>query len=80
MTLAQAPRGVPLKLVDILGGEGVRRRLLALGFHKGDILELDSQGILRGPILVRNITSDTTVALGWGIASKILVEVADGEK
>jgi Fe2+ transport system protein FeoA len=27
------------------GGEGVRRRLMALGFHKGDIVELDGPAI-----------------------------------
>ena len=55
-------------------GESVRRRLMALGFHKGDVVELDGQAILRGPLLVRNCTSDTTVALGRGVAQKVLVE------
>jgi Fe2+ transport system protein FeoA len=49
---------------------------MALGFHKGDVIELDGQAILRGPLLVRNCTSDTTVALGRGVAQKVLVEPA----
>jgi len=77
ISLTNAPQDTPLRLVAILGGEGVRRRLLALGFHKDDSIELDSQSILRGPVLVRNLTSDTTVALGRGIAQKILVEIID---
>lgn len=80
ISLINAPQNTPLRLVALLGGEGVRRRLFALGFHKDDIIELDSQGIFRGPLLVRNLTSDTTVALGRGIAQKILVEVVDDKK
>ncbi|MEW5900521.1 MAG: FeoA family protein [Acidobacteriota bacterium] len=79
MTLIQAPRGRPLRIIDISGGEGVRRRLFALGFHKEDLVEVNSQGILRGPLLVRNLTCDTSVALGRGVAQKILVETVSYE-
>lgn len=76
MTLLDAPANTSLRIVDLAGGEGVRRRLMALGFHKGDIVALDGRAILRGPLLVRNCTSDTTVALGRGVAQKVLVEPA----
>ena len=36
MNLVNAPHNTPLRIVDLAGGEGVRRRLMALGFHKGD--------------------------------------------
>ncbi len=74
MTLIEAPLNRPLRIVNLAGGEGVRRRLMALGFHKNDIIELDGQAILRGPLLVRNVTTDTKVALGRGVAQKVLVE------
>ncbi|MDH4219394.1 MAG: FeoA domain-containing protein [Candidatus Aminicenantes bacterium] len=77
ISLTQAPYNKQLRIVDIQGGHGVRRRLLSLGFHKNHIIELDSRSILRGPILVRDLTSDTSVALGRGIAQKILVEIVD---
>lgn len=77
ISLAQAPPDTPLRIVDILGGHGVRRRLFTLGFHKNDLIELDSQSILRGPVLVRNLSTDTSIALGRGIAQKIIVEIAD---
>lgn len=48
-----------------------------MGFHKGDTIELDSRGIFHGPVLIRNLTSDTSVALGRGIARSIIVEVID---
>jgi Fe2+ transport system protein FeoA len=76
MNLLDAPPNKPLRIIDLCGGESVRRRLMALGFHKGDVIELDGQAILRGPLLVRNCTSDTTVALGRGVAQKVLVEPA----
>ncbi len=77
ISLAQAPPDTPLKIREILGGHGIRRKLFALGFHKNDLIELDSQSIFRGPILVRNLTSDTSVALGRGIAQRIIVEIVN---
>ncbi len=79
ISLAQAPRGRKLRIVAIEGGEGIRRKLFALGFHKDDLLEVNAQGILRGPLLVRNLTADTSVALGRGIVSRILVDVVPNE-
>lgn len=75
INLTQAPYDKQLRIMHILGGHGVRRRLLSLGFHKNHIIELDSRSILRGPILVRDLTSDTSIALGRGIAQKIMVEI-----
>lgn len=80
ISLINAPPDKSLKIISFLGGHGVRRRLLALGFHKGDIIELDSRSILRGPVLVHDLTSDTSVALGRGIAQKIMVEIIDERK
>jgi Fe2+ transport system protein FeoA len=74
MDLSDAPRGTPLRIIDLCGGESVRRRLMALGFHKGDVVELDGQAILHGPVLIRSCRSDTTVALGRSVAQKVLVE------
>ena len=80
ISLINAPRDKQLKIVEFEGGHGVRRRLLSLGFHKNDVIELDSRSILGGPILVRDLTSDTSVALGRGIARKIMVEIIDKRK
>jgi Fe2+ transport system protein FeoA len=77
MTLIDAPKGKTLKIVNIDGGDGVRRKLMSLGFHKNDLIELNSQAILRGPVIVRNLSSDARVALGRGVAQKIVVSIAD---
>ncbi len=79
MNLYQAPRNTKLRIVSVLGGEGLRRRLFALGFHQNDLIEVDSQAILKGPLLVKNVASDMSVAIGRGIALKILVELVPDE-
>ncbi len=63
--------------MGVSGGHGVRRRLLSLGLHKNDIIELDSQGVFGGAVLIKDLSSDTSVALGRGVASKIMVEIVD---
>jgi Fe2+ transport system protein FeoA len=77
ISLTQAPCDKQLRIVDIRGGHGIRRRLLSLGFYKNHFIELDSRSILGGPLLVRDLTSDTSVALGRGIARNIMVEIVD---
>lgn len=79
ISLIEAPRNKRLRIFDVRGGHGIRRRLLSLGFHKNDEIMLDSRTIMRGPILIKNLTSDTAVALGRGIAQKIMVDIIDGE-
>ncbi|MGB9893479.1 MAG: FeoA family protein [Candidatus Saccharicenans sp.] len=73
-SLLEILQGQKFRIVEIRGGPGLHRRLLALGFHRGDIITLDGQALMAGPVLVRNLTTDTRVALGRGIAQKILVE------
>lgn len=75
-TLLEVPEGQIYKIVEIKGGPGLHRRLLSLGFHRGDLITVDGQAIMRGPVLVRNMTTETRVALGRGIAQKILVQPA----
>jgi len=77
ISLIEAPRDKKVTIVRIEGGHGVRRRLLSLGFHKDDVLELDQKSILGGPVLIKNLTSDNSVALGRGIAKKVVVEIVE---
>lgn len=59
-------------IVEVDGGRGLTRRLMELGFVRGAKVK-----VLRshspGPILVE--VSGSRVALGKGVASKILVEL-----
>ncbi len=81
LPLVDAPLNLPLELVEITGGLTVKKRLLSMGFNRGDLIELDVQAIMNGPLVVRNIRLGTRVALGRGVAGKILVaRITDGKK
>ncbi|MCP2620839.1 ferrous iron transport protein A [Candidatus Aminicenantes bacterium AC-334-E05] len=53
----------------------MRRKLMSLGIHIGDVIEVDSRSPFGGPVLIKSLTNNTTVALGRGIARKIMVTV-----
>ncbi len=68
--LTSLPPGAKARVVGIAGGYGAVRRLLEMGITPGTIIEVVQ--VLPGPIVVR--VRGTLVALGRGIAQKILVE------
>ena len=71
-TLDQVHENQKAKVIDIQGGQGIRKRLGQMGIHAGDIITMLRYGALRGPILIE--VHDSQVALGRGIASRIIVE------
>jgi len=73
VNLANVTPGSKVRVIEIRGGLGIRQRLSCLGIHPGDLMIVQASGIMRVPVLV-NI-HDNKVALGRGVASKILVEV-----
>jgi ferrous iron transport protein A len=60
------------QVIDIQGGQRIRQRLGQMGIHPGDIITILRYGALRGPILIE--IHGSQVALGRGIASKVIVE------
>jgi ferrous iron transport protein A len=60
------------QVIDIQGGQRVRQRLGQMGIHPGDTITILRYGALRGPILIE--IHGSQVALGRGIASKVIVE------
>lgn len=71
-TLDQIYENSIAKVIDIRGGQGIRQRLSQMGIHPGDMITILRYGALRGPILIE--IHGSQVALGRGIASKIIVE------
>jgi ferrous iron transport protein A len=71
-TLDQILENSKAKVIDIRGGPGIRQRLSQMGIHPGDEIKILRYGVLRGPILIE--VHGSQVALGRGIASKIVVE------
>jgi ferrous iron transport protein A len=71
-TLDQIYEDGKAKVIDIQGGPGIRQRLSQMGIHPGDMITMVRYGALRGPLLIE--IHGSQVALGRGIASKIIVE------
>ena len=71
-TLDQIYENKKAKVIDIEGGAGIRQRLSQMGIHPGDIITILRYGALRGPILIE--IHGSQVALGRGIASRVIVE------
>ena len=69
----ELPVGRRLRLLRIDGGQGLRRRLLALGLSIGDEVDL-IQRRAGGVVLARG---NNRVALGEGVSQKLLAEVVD---
>ncbi|NSW92723.1 MAG: ferrous iron transport protein A [Firmicutes bacterium] len=60
-------------IVSIYGGIGMLRRLEALGIRVGGKITKKSALIGRGPVIIA--VGNTEIAVGYGMASRILVEV-----
>jgi len=71
LTLDKVPVGVKVKVVSVLGGYGIVNRLMQMGLTPGTIVEVLNN---MGPIIVR--VRGITIALGRGMARKIIVERA----
>ena len=59
-------------IVDILGGEGVTKRLAAIGVIPGKTVKKISSISARGPVTIK--IDRAQLALGYGMASKVLVK------
>ena len=72
LSLAEARPGKIYRVVEIVGGRRVFQSLYDLGIVPGARVEVLNTSFLRGPVRVRVAGSD--VALGRGVAMKVLVE------
>lgn len=73
MTLARMSSGQSGTIIDMQGGYGLSNRLAALGIMRGKRVTKVSSMILRGPVTVT--VGRTHLALGYGMASKVVVEL-----
>lgn len=78
VSLAQMRAGQRGKIVEINGGYGLARKLDALGIRTGKEITKISAQLMRGPVLLRQ--DHTEAAVGFGMASKILVEIIREDK
>ena len=76
LTLACAIQGRKYKIDKISGGHGLNSRLLSVGFLPGEVISVINQSGW-GPLTVS--VKGSKIALGRGIAHKILVQELDQE-
>jgi len=72
LTLAEMKTGQTGTVVGVLGGRGLIQRLDALGIRPGKKVTKVSSTLFRGPVMLR--VNSTQVAVGFGMAKKIIVE------
>ena len=72
-SLAQISSGQSAKVISIEGGMGFRQRLENLGIRKGVMIKKEKGLAAYGPIVVK--VGSTQIALGRGMASKVIVEL-----
>ena len=75
LTLTQMQIGQKGTVVQIKGGLGATRRLEVLGVRPGRNIAKVSSHFWRGPVTVK--VDSSIIAIGYGMASKVLVEVKE---
>lgn len=71
--LAQLSPGQFAKVISIEGGRGFRQKLQNLGIREGAVVKKEKGMFIFGPIIVK--AGSTQIALGRGMASKVIVEI-----
>ncbi len=75
VSLVEMKTGQSGRVKKIYGGKGMVARLQALGLHPGKKLTKLSTFFQRGPVVVE--IDRSRVAMGYGRANRIMVEVED---
>ncbi len=75
MTLIELKKGETGKVIEIMGGHHLHNKLDAMGIRKGVLVKKVSDIRLSGPVIV--MIGNTSVAIGRGMARKIIVEKVD---
>ncbi len=78
LNLTQMKSGEKGTVVEISGGKGLVRRLEALGIVPGAEITKISEQIMHGPVVIR--TGNTQIAIGYGMARRVVVEVKQNVK
>ena len=73
MTLRQMQAGQSGTVVRIEGGDGLVNRLNALGIRVGKKITKVGSMVMHGPVTIQ--IDNAKVALGFGMANKIIIEL-----
>ena len=72
ISLTEMKNGQKGTVIEIQGGHGLSRRLEGLGIRPGQLITKTSGPFMKGPVTLR--VGQGQVALGFGMAGKVLVE------
>ena len=72
MNLAEIKKDTNCRVISVEGGHGVAKKLSDLGLREGARISKISSQFMKGPVTVR--VGCTEIAVGYGIAKKIMVE------
>jgi ferrous iron transport protein A len=72
LTVNQMRAGQSGIVVNIMGGHGAMKRLQSMGIRPGKQITKVSSMFMHGPVTLQ--VDRTQIAIGYGMASKILVE------
>jgi ferrous iron transport protein A len=75
MDLTQLEVGRNARVVEIRGGRGIQDKLNDIGIVPGRTIGKSSQALLKGPVVLS--IGPTQVAIGFGMARKIVVDPLD---
>lgn len=66
------------RIMQISGGRGLVNRLAALGIRPGTRIVKINAGFMQGPVTIE--VDRTQVAVGFGMAAKIMVEAGESDR
>ena len=77
VSLAALKKGRAGRVLAVQGGRSMARRLESMGIRPGVLVVKESNSFLKGPVTIR--VGNAQVALGYGMASRILVEPTEAD-
>ena len=75
VTLRQMQSGQSGRVVEVQGGHGLINRLSAMGIRPSKKITKISSMLMRGPVTIQS--GHTKLAIGFGMANKIVVELEE---
>ena len=78
INIAQMEQGQEGRIVEIQGGIGLLNRLDSMGLRIGKRVVKVSHSFWRGPVTLN--VGTTQLSLGFGMASKVIIEMEEPEK
>ncbi|MBN3040035.1 MAG: ferrous iron transport protein A [Candidatus Omnitrophica bacterium] len=75
ISIAQLKDGQDAKVISVCGGINCRRRLESLGLREGTHIKKIKGLFNHGPVIIK--AGHTQIALGKGLAQKVMVELLE---